>query len=156
MSDLLVKLYDLQDTDAVLKQMAASGIEIRRAKSPEKNIIIEWVRRHFAGWVSECDVSFTNHPISCYIAVEDDKMLGFACYDTTCKNFFGPTGVGETQRGKGVGKGLLLACLEAMKADGYGYAIIGGAGPVDFYQKSVGATVIEGSKPGIYRGMLHA
>jgi hypothetical protein len=50
---------------------------------------------------------------------------------------------------------LLLAGLEAMKADGYGYAIIGGAGPVDFYEKAAGATVIEGATPGIYRGILH-
>jgi len=37
-----------------------------------------------------------------------------------------------------------------------GYAVIGGAsdGVADFYRKTVGATVIEDSSPGIYRGML--
>jgi GNAT superfamily N-acetyltransferase len=155
MPDMLVKLYNLQDTDAKLKQIAAAGIEIRRAMSPEKKLIIDWVRQNFEGWVSECEVSFTNHPISCYIAVENGQLLGFGCYDTTCKNFFGPTGVDDKQRGRGIGKGLLLACLEAMKANGYGYAIIGGAGPVDFYEKAAGATVIEGSTPGIYKGILH-
>jgi hypothetical protein len=39
---------------------------------------------------------------------------------------------------------------------GYAYAIIGGAGPVDFYQKTVGAIEIEGSVPGIYRDRLPA
>ena len=29
-------------------------------------------------------------PRACYIAVHDDTMLGFACYDVTCRNFFGP------------------------------------------------------------------
>ena len=33
---------------------------------------------------------------------------------------------------------------------------IGGAGPVEFYRKAVGATVIEGSVPGIYRNLLKA
>ena len=32
--------------------------------------------------------------------------------------------------------------------------IIGGAGPIAFYEKHCGATVIDGSVPGIYRGML--
>ena len=44
-----------------------------------------------------------------------------------------------------------MACLHSLKELGYGYAIIGGAGPVDFYAKAAGATVIEGSSPGVYR-----
>jgi hypothetical protein len=37
---------------------------------------------------------------------------------------------------------------------GYVYAIIGAAGPVHFYQKTVGAIVIPGSEPGIYTDLL--
>jgi hypothetical protein len=75
--------------------------------------------------VSECEFAFTNHPVSCFIAVKDGAMIGFACYDVTCKNFFGQTGVAEDERKKRAGKGLLLACLYAMRANGYGYAVIG-------------------------------
>ena len=53
-------------------------------------------------------------------------MLGFACYDTTHKNFFGPTGVDAAKRGQGIGTALLLATLHAMREAGYMYAIIGG------------------------------
>jgi predicted N-acetyltransferase YhbS len=81
-------------------------------------------------------------------------MLGFACYDTTAKAFFGPTGVGEAARGKGVGTALLMLCLHDMLAQGYAYAIIGGAGPQDFYAKTCGAVAIDGSWPGVYRGLL--
>ena len=49
---------------------------------------------------------------------------------------------------------LLLACLHGLKDLGYGYGIIGSAGPVDFYKKCCGAVVIEDSAPGVYRGML--
>jgi predicted N-acetyltransferase YhbS len=70
------------------------------------------------------------------------------------KGFFGPTGVDAHQRGRGIGKALLVACLQAMRHEGYGYAIIGGVGPAEFYSKAVGATLIEGSAPGIYKGML--
>jgi predicted N-acetyltransferase YhbS len=62
--------------------------------------------------------------------------------------------VEETLRGKGIGKALLLECLIAMKAQGYAYGIIGGVGPARFYEKAVGAVLIEGSNPGIYEGIM--
>ena len=37
---------------------------------------------------------------------------------------------------------------------GYAYAIIGAAGPVEFYAKAVGATVIPDSSPGVYADLL--
>ena len=49
---------------------------------------------------------------------------------------------------------LLFACLEDMRQQGFGYAIIGGVGPAEFYAKAVGAVAIDGSEPGIYRGLL--
>jgi len=42
-----------------------------------------------------------------------------------------------------------------MRDDGYAYAIIGGVGPAEYYSKTVGATVIAGSSPGIYDFGLH-
>ena len=98
--------------------------------------------------------AFSNHPISCFLATEEGEIIGFACYDCTCKNFFGPTGVVEEKRSRGIGKALLLCCLHAMAANGYGYAIIGGVGPADFYAKAVGAVEIKGSSPGVYRDRL--
>jgi GNAT superfamily N-acetyltransferase len=155
MPDMLVKLYELPAAEPMLGKLREGGIDVRRALAPEMHTVVEWVRRTFGmGWGSECQVSFANQPISCFIATEEGKPVGFGCYDATCKDFFGPTGVAEEKRKKGIGKALLLACLHAMRAEGYGYAIIGGAGPVDFYAKAAGAVAIEGSQPGIYRGML--
>ena len=156
MPDMLVKLYALPDIEDVLAQQRQSGVVIRRALAPEKQRVVAWVQATFnlSHWSSECDVALTHQPSSCFIAVENGALLGFACYDATCKNFFGPTGVNERCRGRGVGKALLLACLHAMRADGYGYAIIGGVGPAEFYAKAVGAVLIDGSTPGIYGGLL--
>jgi hypothetical protein len=155
MPDMLVKLYQLPELDPVQKQLSANGIEIRRAIAPEKHIALDWIKERFGeGWASECEVAFTNQPVSCYIAVQNQRMIGFACYDATCRNFFGPMGVEESARIHGIGKGLLLASLHAMHAIGYGYAIIGSAGPTEFYSKVVNAAIIEDSSPGIYRGML--
>lgn len=153
--DMLVKLYDLPDSRAAFERLRGQGIQVRRALVPEKHKVVAWVREGFSqGWASETEVAFGRQPVSCFIAVQAGKILGFACHDATCRNFFGPTGVDPNARQQGVGTGLLFACLEAMREQGFGYAIIGGVGPADYYAKAVGAVLIEGSEPGVYAGLL--
>jgi len=154
--DMLVKLYDLPKSCAALVRLSEQGIHIRRALAPEKHKVAAWVREKFAeGWASETEIAFARQPISCFIAVRAGGVLGFACHDVTCRNFFGPTGVEPEARNSGIGKGLLFACLEDMRQQGFAYAIIGGVvGPTAFYSKAVGAVPIDGSEPGIYRGLL--
>ncbi len=153
--DMLVKLYDLPSSGAAYARLREQGIAVRRALVPEKHRVVTWVRENFSeGWASETDVAFTRQPVACFIAVCEGRMVGFACHDATCRNFFGPTGVLPQARKSGVGTALLFACLEAMREQGFGYAIIGGVGPAGYYAKTVGAVPIEGSEPGVYRGLL--
>ena len=155
MSDMLVKLYDLPDYSGAVAGLRSAGVEIRRAIPPEKHLAVNWVMKTFnsPGWASECEKAFGNTPVACMLAVEKEAIVGFCCYDATCRGFLGPMGVNESCRNRGIGKALLWAALHAMWEIGYGYAVIGWAGPKDFYARTVGATVIEGSTPGIYRGM---
>lgn len=155
MPDMLVKLYQLPEAKPLLDKLNFLGFTVRRSIAPEKHIVVNWVREKFnAAWGSETETAYSNHPVSCWVATYEETLIGFACYDATAKAFFGPTGVNEKYRGKGIGKALLLVCLHDMYAQGYGYGIIGGAGPVDFYAKAVGAVAIPDSSPGMYRGML--
>ncbi len=155
MTDLLVKLYELPEVTPLIRSLAEKGIIIRPAMAYEKYPVVDWVRRSFGeGWAGECAVAFSNHPVSCFIATEAGNIIGFACHDSTCRNFFGPTGVADEKRGLGIGKALLLTCFHAMAAHGYAYAIIGSAGPTEFYVRTVGAIPIPGSTPGIYRDPL--
>ena len=155
MSDMLVKLYDLPEVETDIRRLAEVGIAIRRAMPSEKHLVVEWVRRTFgAAWASECDVAFANQPVSCFIATGSGEIVGFCCYESTCRNFFGPMGVAESHRGRGIGRALTLSSLQAMAQMGYAYAIIGGVGPADFYAKVAGAIAIEGSSLGIYRDRL--
>ena len=62
--------------------------------------------------------------------------------------------VAEAHRGKGIGKALLLACLQEMKLKGYGYAIIGWVSSEEFYEKSAAAIAIPDSTPGIWKDWL--
>ena len=93
MPDMLVKLYNIVDNDLNIKGLKDKGIEIKRALSPDKHRILAYIENTFGdSWASECDVAFSNKPISCFIAVKDREIIGFGCYDATAPNYFGPTG----------------------------------------------------------------
>jgi GNAT superfamily N-acetyltransferase len=155
MTDMLVKLYALPPLEPSLERIKANDIVLRRGLAPEKHIVLDWVEEHFSEfWRSECDVAYNRQPVSCFVATKDGVLLGFGCYDTTKRGFFGPTGVHEDARGTGLGAALLLACLHDMWAQGYGYGVIGGVGPIKFYEKVVGATVIPDSTPSVYADLL--
>lgn len=146
MADLLVRLYDLEKPPP-----APEGVVIRRPLLHERGTVRQWVAEAFgAGWSEEFASSFRSFPVTSFIALQDDRIVGFACYEVTCRGFFGPTGVLESERGKGIGKALLLRSLLGLRDLGYAYAIIGGVGPTDFYVKTLGAILIPGSTPGIY------
>ncbi len=153
MVDMLVALYAIPP-DAGL-QSHPPGVVIRRALAPERRAVVGWVEGRFgAGWAGEAEAAFAATPTRCLVAVEGEALLGFALWDVTALGFFGPTGVAEAARGRGIGAALLLGVLGAMRAAGYGYAIIGAAGAPEFFTKVAGAVPIAGSSPGLYQGML--
>ncbi len=154
MPDMLVKLYALPDLNLELARQCECGIQIRRAFAPERTLTQDWVGREFGDrWASQCSQSFSGVPPTCFIAIQEGRVVGFACYDSVFRSVFGPMGVLESLRGRGTGKALLAASLYAMREDGYIYAIIGQVGPADFYAK-VGAVMIENSDPGMYTDLL--
>jgi GNAT superfamily N-acetyltransferase len=154
MGDLLVRLYDLP-VFAAEEKVKAAGITIRRAIPSEGAVVVDWVTEHFyKPWIGEIRLAMTQMPCTAFIATKGQELLGFACYDTSAKGFFGPTGVHETARGQGIGEALLIVTLKAMREAGYAYAVIGDPGPVDFYKKRLDVLEIPKSKPGHYAGML--
>ena len=157
MADMLVRLYDIKDDRGYLQRQAARGVTLRKPIGLEKHLVIDWVKSNFGtSWASETDVALSNRPVTCFLALHSETLLGFACYDATALGFFGPGGVVESHRGQGTGAALLLSCLADMRSKGYGYAIVGDVGPAEFYKKAVGAVEIADSTPGLYRGMLRA
>ena len=153
MPDMLIKLYDMPNVTRTSQndfesKLEKEGIKIKRAMVLEKSVVAEFAKVQFNFlWENEVERAILNRPSSCYIAVKDKKIIGFACYDATGLGFFGPMGVAPEEEGKGIGTALLYKCLESMKEKGYGYAIIGYVtDAVPFYEKAVGAQVIEGTE----------
>ena len=151
MPDLLVSLLKLP----ARKGITQPGINVRRAQPFEITPIREFIRNSFSSaWADEVSVGFANKPVTVFIATSDGRVIGFAGYECTRKAFFGPTGVAESERGRGIGKALLLESLWGLRELGYVYGVIGSAGPVEFYKQAVGAMVIPDSEPGIYTDLL--
>ena len=154
-SDMLVKLYELGDDWDFLASQAELGIIIRRPIGPEKHLIVDWVNGQFGdAWASEVDIAASSWPMTCFVAVKEESLIGFACYDTTGLGFFGPIGVEPSSRGQGTGSALLRACLLDMKLKGYGYAIIGQTDVFEFYGKVVGAVEIPDSSLSVWNNWL--
>ncbi len=155
MPDLLVNLLQLPLLEPLMLEMETHGIIIRRAYPFEITRVHSDVERLFKlSWADEISVGFANKPVSVYLAIVEQEIVGFAAYECTRRGFFGPTAVIENLQGRDIGKALLLACLWGMREMGYAYAIIGRAGPIEFYKKTVGAIVIPDSDPGIYINLL--
>ena len=151
MADLLVNLLKLPTFDDI----AEPRFLVRRAQPFELTPVRCFVEANFSrSWADEISVGFARQPVSVFVATIERELVGFAGYECTRRGFFGPTGVIPAAQGKGIGKALLLASLTALREMGYVYAIIGAAGPVDFYQKAVGAIAIPDSEPGIYTDLL--
>ena len=152
---MLVNLLRLPPLEPSLEEMKSAGLVVRRAQPWELTPVREFVAQEFgAAWADEISVGFARQPVTVFVALREGRLAGFAAYECTRKNFFGPTGVVERERGRGLGRTLLLASLWALRESGYAYAIIGGVGPAAFYERAVGATVIPGSTPGIYADPL--
>ncbi|MDB4662860.1 GNAT family N-acetyltransferase [Verrucomicrobiales bacterium] len=154
--DLLVKLYDLPPLEPALVRVEQSGARIHRSIAPERAAVVRWVTENFnERWASEVEMAFSGHPISCFVALDQQSdIIGFACYNSTFKGFFGPTGVDTKWRGNCIGTALLIRSLHALRDDGHAYGIIGWSALDDFYKTTVGAIPIPDSEPGPYGGRI--
>jgi len=153
--DMFVKLLEIPEDSGAVAKLKDEGINIRRIRPYERSVLHRFVMANFSeAWGDEVLNAFSRDPVTCFVATHEKKIIGFGCYETTCKDYFGPTGVLKEYRGKDIGKVLLLACLRALLEMGYAYCVIGGVGPADFYTKCCGATLIPDSVPGIYGDSL--
>nr|WP_245349937.1 GNAT family N-acetyltransferase [Cytobacillus eiseniae] len=118
---------------------------VRKVNKKEYAIVEQFVESNFSfEWSQTIKEGFSLNDPHIYIAIADKEIIGFAAFDVYKgkKCYFGPMGVSNSNRKKGVGTMLLHHCLKEMKEIGYEYAIIGEAGPIEFYEKACHAVVI--------------
>ncbi|MCP9227811.1 GNAT family N-acetyltransferase [Bacillus mycoides] len=120
---------------------------IRKAISSDFEKLARFVKVEFGErWLKSLDYGFRTYKeeLPIFIAEQGGEIIGFACYDVVRgkKGLFGPMGTAKHNRVNGVGKTLLNHCLYNMKKSGYEYAIIGQAGPIEFYERCCNARLI--------------
>jgi len=155
--DMIVNLMVLDYVPS--QKLKDAGFVVRRAHVVDKKAILDFVGRNFSGgeaWQAECETALHNSPPSCFLATKGNEIVGFACYDATAKDYFGPLGVDPNYRGLHLGVELLRISLEALKNEGYAYAIIGWPSDARFYAQHAGAIEIPSGEPhnSIYRNTI--
>ena len=69
MSDMLIKLYALEEDWHFLNEQKKLGVDIRKPIGPENHVILNWVSTQFsAGWASETAAAFDEG--RCHHAIE--------------------------------------------------------------------------------------
>ncbi|WP_226530234.1 GNAT family N-acetyltransferase [Metabacillus niabensis] len=138
--DMIVSLRDYS-----FPTIPTSGITFRKAKLSDASSLKIFVEKEFGnGWLDSIKNGFLKEDIPIFIAQDDQGIIGFACFDVVRrkKGLFGPMGTSFSNRIQGIGYTLLHYCLVEMKEIGYEYAVIGEAGPLEFYEKACNADVI--------------
>src|SRR5215216_5839450 len=106
---MLVNLLGLPPVDGALEELRAAGVVVRRARPWELTQVRGFVGDNFSrAWADEISVGLVRQPVTVFVALREGRLVGFAAYECTRKNFFGPTGVIEPERGRGLGRALLL------------------------------------------------
>jgi len=139
--DMTVKLRHYE----MPKVMLDDGMKIMRATLKDREELVRFISEGFGEtWVKTIQIALEEDHPPLYIARKEEELIGFACYDSVRhqKGVYGPMGTSPKVRTKGVGYALLHTCLEKMKQKGYEYAILGEAGPIEYYERACGAKLI--------------
>jgi GNAT superfamily N-acetyltransferase len=102
--------------------LAGEGIAVRRAEAADILPLLAFLEAHFQHWKPDAigvmrDL-FGGDPrgVTLHVAEDGGEIVGYA---QTRAERFGPFGVNEAYRGRGVGGVLLSRALRAMRAQGY-------------------------------------
>lgn len=142
-TDMLVDLRDLAILQHARYSGASPDVEVRRAIETDRERLSLLITSEFAeSWTRATAVAYQRHPVSAFVLIRANAVIGFAFYDIAFLGYFGAMGVREADRGNGIGARLTIAALKDMARKGYAYAVIGDVGPVEFYEKTCGAVII--------------
>lgn len=129
-----------------MPELEKGGYHFGRVKSSDFVETYNFVKIQFphSTWCEEVKYSFTLNPPTTFIAKDANKnIVGWATHSQFFPGSFGPTGVKESLRGKGIGTTLFLWCLWDIKQKGLDTCeimwVVGDT--IKFYSKAIGAYI---------------
>jgi GNAT superfamily N-acetyltransferase len=130
------KTWNLEWSAAALPPLSGA------AALPPHSRILDFIEREFGRiWRFEAAKAFERERPTIVVEVVDGELAGFAAYDVNNRGlgFFGPTGVKESMRGRGIGCRLLLASLSGLRELGHERVVIPWTDALEFYARCCGA-----------------
>jgi GNAT superfamily N-acetyltransferase len=118
-----------------LPESVPAGVQ----RAHDRELVLEFIEREFGSiWRFEA-----SRGRAIFYAADAGEIVGFSTHDANNRGlgFFGPTGVAESMRGKGIGRHLLLASMADLRKSGYTRVVIPWTDSIDFYRKTCGARV---------------
>jgi len=129
-------------TSAVEERLAGEGIALRRATPEEIPAVSAFAANGFSAmWRAETADAARFDPPALFVALSQGEIIGFAAYDVTGEDRFGPMGTRPDYRQRGIGEALLRMCLRSIRDRGSATAEISWAGPLAFYARAVDARI---------------
>ena len=108
---------NLEKLDIIPKKSYGEYSFTRIGKNNFQNLL-NFVKANFPGgtWAEEVALSFQHNPPTTFVAKDtQSKIIGWSSHNQLFPGSFGPTGVLQSLRGKGIGKELLKWALWDMK-----------------------------------------
>jgi GNAT superfamily N-acetyltransferase len=112
----------LQEAVDQAVHLRSEGIAVRRAEAGDIVPLVQFLQAHFPHWrgdaIGVMHELFGHDPrqVTLHLAEDNGVIIGYA---QSRAERFGPFGVDESYRGRGVGAALLATVLPAMRARGY-------------------------------------
>jgi len=137
-ANMTAHLRDRADTRAEEQALAERGVEIRLAAHDDARRLDAFFEQDFgADWRMEAGLAMQSDPPTIHLAMRDGRIIAFSAHSTQNQEwgFFGPMGTTPACRGLGVGRILLLRCLNDLRDAGHRTAVIPWVGPIGFYSR---------------------
>ena len=119
--------------------LVGGGTTIRLAEPGERERVRDFVmERSGFNWSFETARAIGPRGSGVWIAEEDGEIIAFSVFGSLEDHWFGPIGVSEEKRKRGLGSALLFRTLQSMKDLGITRAIIPWTGHLYFYSQVPG------------------
>jgi mycothiol synthase len=123
-------------------ELASAGIDVRRASSADDGPLQESLGSTWqASWVTEITAALHSSQAGVYVALQDNRYVGFCAYGLNRVHEVGPVGTSPDRRGLGIGGVLLKRCLADQRDRGLTAAELVWAGPLSYFSRTLHATI---------------
>jgi N-acetylglutamate synthase-like GNAT family acetyltransferase len=107
--------------DDSIKALQQQGYQFRRALISDKKNVLHFISTHFKVCLDEAMNAYKNNPITLHICLFNQEIVGFGIAEgnNVGMGSFGPFGVHEAHRKKGIATVFTKLCLEDLQYMGY-------------------------------------